>query len=78
MTDHPRRWKIPVAPGLTYCATATTSAPIEWMPIIEWDREKVIPVIEEVLLLSLRDESPSIADDARAIFDALDTSGGER
>ena len=79
MTDRPRIWAIPVAPGLIYDIRSTTGDPVEWVPVVEWDREKVEAAVTRALteLLDRKPESTTYGM-ARAIFDALDTSGGAR
>ncbi len=74
MTDRPRVWTLRHGGGVSQ-VPIWVGPPIERddpVVVVEWDREKVVPIIEAALARSLRDESPSVADDARAIFDALD------
>lgn len=72
MTDRPRAWTIVDFGDQLRASGPSLPQPHHVAAVIEWDREKVLPVIEAALARSLRDESPSVADDARAIFDALD------
>lgn len=71
MTDRPRRWVL-VDFGDEIRAAGPPVASPGRVPVIEWDRERVLPIVEAALARALRDESPSVADDAQAIFDALD------
>lgn len=67
MTDRPRVWTL----GLE-------SAFDPSVDVIEWDREKVVPVIEAALARYQRSAIPrerSVKDCARFIFDALDPEG---
>ncbi len=61
MTDRPRVW-----------TTTTPDDPVEWVPSIEWDREKVEAAMVGVISRELSHEITSPAALARAIFDALD------
>lgn len=76
MTDRPRVYRasrVRHGGGLTSFAEPVT--------LIEWDREKVVPVIMAAIQTYLQAGEGDTYDprgEADAIFDALDTSGGER
>lgn len=55
MTARPRAW-----------TTTTPDDPVEWVRVVEWDREKVVPVIADAL------RTYGSQREAEAIFDALD------
>lgn len=62
VTARPRAW-----------TTTTPDDPVEWVRVVEWDREKVEAAITRALtdLLDRKPDSTAYGM-ARAIFDALD------
>ncbi len=72
MTDRPRTWAF-------YGASHQAVAPGEFVRVVEWNRERVVPVVMAAILEYLQAGEGDTYDprgEADAIFDALDREQG--
>lgn len=69
MSDRPRTWMIPAS-------SHQAVAPGEYVRVVEWDRDKVVPALTRALVDAERRNPVASRQVAEAIFDALDKENG--
>lgn len=71
MTDRPRVWTLHESGGVVWNPglPSRVSSGVRKFRAVEWDREKVVPIIADVL------RTYGSQREAEAIFDALDREG---